>query len=98
MEVAGWILDKSASARSIDPDVSQAIAELEQLYSARSARDHDALMEGPHASFAIVPPPSDIVDSALRLQQDRDHHHGLWHRAPIPDLLIAERVLHRGMG
>ena len=110
MEIAGWILDKSAAARADDPAVSQSIAELagllfvcpigelEQLYSARSARDYDALMEDLHATFEIVPPPPDIFDRALRLQHDLAHHHGMWHRAPISDLLIAETALHQGMG
>lgn len=110
MEIAGWILDKSAAARSDDPVVSQTldelagvlfvcpIGELEQLYSARSARDYDALKEDLHASFEIVYPPPDLFDRALRLQQDLAHHHGMWHRTPIPDLLIAETALHHGMG
>ena len=110
MEIAGWILDKSAVARSEDPAVKQTLAELagllfvcpigelEQLYSARSARDYDALKEDLHAAFEIVPPPPDIFARALRLQQDLAHHHGMWHRAPIPDLLIAETALHHGMG
>jgi predicted nucleic acid-binding protein len=34
----------------------------------------------------------------LVLQQDLAHHHGMWHRTPIPDLLIAEIALHHGLG
>ena len=110
MEIAGWILDKSAAARAEDSMVSQAIielagllfvcpmGELEQLYSARSARDYDALKEDLHATFEIVAPPPDIFDRALRLQQDLAHHHGMWHRTPIPDLLFAETAVHHGMG
>jgi predicted nucleic acid-binding protein len=110
VELAGWILDKSAAVRAVDPAVSQTISELagllfvcpigelEQLYSARSARDYDALKVDLHANFEIVPPPPDIFDRALRLQQDLAHHHGMWHRAPIPDLLIAETALHHRMG
>jgi predicted nucleic acid-binding protein len=74
------------------------IGELEQLYSARSARDHDDLKEDLHANFAIVAPPPDIFDKALRLQRDLAHHHGMWHRTPIPDLLIAETALYHGLG
>ena len=82
MEVAGWILDKSEATRAEEPAMHPAIAELagllflcpigelEQLYSARSARDCDALKEDLRASFEIVPPPPDIFDRALRLQQD----------------------------
>jgi predicted nucleic acid-binding protein len=110
VELTGWLLDKSAAARSTDPIVSRTLAELagllfvcpigelEQLYSARSARDYDTLKEELHASFEIVPPPPDIFDRALRLQQDLAHHHGMWHRTPIPDLLIAETALHHRMG
>jgi predicted nucleic acid-binding protein len=110
VEITGWILDKSAAARSDSPVVSQTlselagflflcpIGELEQLYSARSARDYDALKDDLHAAFETVPPPPDIFDRALALQQDLARHHGMWHRTPIPDLLIAETALHHGMG
>lgn len=110
MAVAGWILDKSAAVRSADPTGGQMLAELagalfvcpigelEQLYSARSAPEYDALKHDLRACFEIVPAPADIFDRALRLQQDLAHHHGMWHRTPIPDLLIAEVALHHGMG
>ncbi|OSC41567.1 hypothetical protein [Mycobacterium decipiens] len=63
MAVAGWILDKSAAARASDPVVGTQLAELagelfvcpvgelEQLYSARSARDYDQPQTELHASF-----------------------------------------------
>jgi predicted nucleic acid-binding protein len=110
VEIAGWILDKSAAVRSVNPVANRTlnelagalfvcpIGELEQLYSARSARDYDALKEDLHAAFEVVLPPPDIFDRALRLQQDLAHHHGMWHRTPIPDLLIAETALHYQMG
>lgn len=110
MDIAGWIVDKSAAARSHDPAVRQVlselagrlflcpIGELEQLYSARSARDYDALKDGMHAAFEVVSAPPDIFDRALQLQQDLAHHHGMWHRTPIPDLLIAETAFYHGMG
>ncbi|MGH2572965.1 MAG: PIN domain-containing protein [Actinomycetota bacterium] len=110
MAVAGWILDKSAAARSGDPRVSQQlkelagtlyicpVGELEQLYSARSARDYDRLKSELHDSFEVVAAPPDILDRALALQRDLAHHHGMWHRTPIPDLLIAETALHHGLG
>jgi predicted nucleic acid-binding protein len=108
--VAGWILDKSASARWAEPPVAQhleemagalfvcQVGELEQLYSARSAGDYDHLKTELHASFEVVIAPSDLLDRALALQHDLAHHHGMWHRTPIPDLLIAETALHHGMG
>lgn len=110
MAVAGWILDKSAAARSSDPAVAEQlqelagtlflcpVGELEQLYSARSAEDYDALKGELRDSFEVVDVPPDILARALALQQDLAHHHGMWHRTPIPDLLIAEIALHHGLG
>jgi hypothetical protein len=108
--VAGWILDKSAAARSADTVIGTQLAELagqlficpigelEQLYSARSARDYDQLQAELRASFAAVAAPSDLLERALVLQRDLAHHHGMWHRTPIPDLLIAETAVHHGLG
>ena len=110
MAVAGWILDKSAAARSADPGVGAQLAELagslfvcpvgelEQLYSARSATDYDELKTQLHHSFEVVAAPSDVLERALALQQELAHHHGMWHRTPIPDLLIAETALHHDLG
>jgi predicted nucleic acid-binding protein len=108
--VGGWILDKSAAARAGDANVARTLAELagslfvcpvgelEQLYSARSAADYDALKADLRTSFPIVSAPTDVLDRALRLQRDLAHHHGMWHRTPIPDLLIAETAIHHGLG
>jgi len=108
--VAGWVLDKSAAVRAGDDGVGRQLSELagslfvcpvgelEQLYSARSAREYDALKADLRASFAIVSSPPDLLDRVLRLQQDLAHHHGMWHRTPIPDLLTAETALHNGLG
>ena len=110
MAVAGWILDKSAAARSGDEPIAAQleelagslylcpVAQLEQLYSSRSAQNYDELAAELRASFQIVPAPADVFDSALRLQRDLAHHHGMWHRTPIPDLLIATTALHHGLG
>ena len=110
MAVRGWLLDKSAAARSAQERVAQQLAdlagslflcpvgELEQLYSARSARDYDALSRELLASFEIVPVPHDVFARALALQRDLAHHHGMWHRTPIPDLLIACTALHHDLG
>jgi predicted nucleic acid-binding protein len=104
------VLDKSAAARAGDPRLGPQliqlagslfvcqVGELEQLYSARSARDYDELKSDLHASFEIVDAPPGLLDKALALQQDLAHHHGMWHRTPIPDLLIAETALHHGLG
>jgi hypothetical protein len=51
-----------------------------------------------HAAFTLVPAPPDILERAIRLQRDLAHHHGMWHRSPIPDLLIAEIALHHELG
>jgi predicted nucleic acid-binding protein len=108
--VAGWILGKSAAARAEIPrfkaqllDLAGSlvvcpIGELEQLYSARSAEDYDELKSELRDSFQLVAAPPDLLDRALRLQRDLAHHHGMWHRTPIPDLLIAEIALHHGLG
>jgi predicted nucleic acid-binding protein len=108
--IAGWILDKSAAARAADPVIGVQLAELagnlhicpigelEQLYSARSARDYDQLHAELHASFTNAAAPPDLLERALVLQRDLAHHHGMWHRTPIPDLLIAETAIHHGLG
>jgi predicted nucleic acid-binding protein len=108
--VIGWVLDKSAAARASDPRIGPQLAELagsmfvcpigelEQLYSARSARHYDELLADLHANFELVTAPTDLLDRALRLQRDLAHHHGMWHRTPIPDLLTAETALHHQLG
>ena len=110
MALRGWLLDKSAAARSADERVKVQLSELagslhlcpvgqlEQLYSARSARDYDALDADLLDSFPIVTAPPDVFDRALDLQRDLAHHHGMWHRTPIPDLLVACTALHHGLG
>ena len=111
MAVAGWVLDKSAAVLAAeDPAIAQEVSELrdllfvcpmgelEQLYSARSAAEYDRMKADIHHSFRIIAAPTDIFDRALRFQRDLAHHYGMWHRTPIPDLLIAETALHHGMG
>lgn len=110
MAVAGWVLDKSAAARAGDPSIAGDLAdlagslflcpvgELEQLYSARSADDYERMTVDLHRAFDVAAAPADLLDLALRLQQDLARHHGMWHRTPIPDLLIAETALHHGLG
>lgn len=110
MALSGWLLDKSAAARSADERVSAQLSELagllcvcpvgrlEQLYSARSAADYDALDAELRDAFQVVPAPPDVFDRALDLQRDLAHHHGMWHRTPIPDLLVACIALHHGLG
>jgi len=108
--VRGWLLDKSAAARAGEKRVGEALAELagslflcpvgelEQLYSARSAADYDVLEVDLRETFEIVSAPADLFERALALQRDLAHHHGMWHRTPIPDLLIACTALHHGLG
>jgi hypothetical protein len=108
--VAGWILDKSAAARAdnatVGPQLDDLagslyvcpVGELEHLYSATSARNYDELKAELHSTFLVVAAPPDVFERALALQQDLAHHHGMWHRTPIPDLLIAETALYHGLG
>ena len=110
MAIGGWLLDKSAAARAGHATIQGELAaltgslyvcpigELEQLYSARSASDYNALKQKLHDSLEILAPPFDIFDRALALQRDLAHHHGMWHRTAIPDLLIAETALYHGVG
>lgn len=110
MALSGWLLDKSAAARSADESVRTQLSELagslhlcpvgqlEQLYSARSAKDYDTLDAELRETFRIVAVPPDVFDQALDLQRDLAHHHGMWHRTAIPDLLIACTALHHGLG
>lgn len=74
------------------------VGELEQLFSARSARDYDAQRDRIHDDYRVIAPPPDIFDRALRLQRDLAHHHGMWHCIPIPDLLNAETALYHDLG
>jgi predicted nucleic acid-binding protein len=108
--IAGWILDKSAAARAADESIAVQleelagllylcpVAQLEQLYSSRSARHYDELDTELRTAFRIVDAPPDVFDLSLSLQRDLAHHHGMWHRTPIPDLLIAVTALHHGLG
>lgn len=110
MALSGWLVDKSAAGRSADENVKSQLSELagslhvcpigqlEQLYSARSADDYDALDTELRDTFQIVAAPPDLFDRALDLQRDLAHHHGMWHRTPIPDLLVACTALHHGLG
>ena len=110
MAVGGWVVDKSVATRIGDPHIEAQLAELsgalfvcpmgelEQLYSARSARTYDEMQADLHVSFLRVAAPPDVLERALVLQRDLAHHHGMWHRMSIPDLLIAETALHHGLG
>lgn len=104
-----WLLDKSAHVRlaaggplpdGIDfADLALCeMSELEWLYSARSAADYDAQAASLRAAFPVVSAPVNVFDRVRRLQRDLAHHHGMWHRTPLPDLFIAETALHHGAG
>ena len=110
MAIAGWILDKSAAARvdleEVRSELRQLagtlyicpVGELEQRYSARSAAKYDEVAAELRSAFPRAEVPPDVFDRALDLQRDLAHHHGMWHRTAIPDLLIAETALHHGLG
>ncbi|MGI8426534.1 MAG: PIN domain-containing protein [Actinomycetota bacterium] len=106
----GWIVDKSAAVRSNEPDVAAGLSRLgeplficdvgmlEQLFSARSAASYDLLHQTLRANFSSIESPADLLTRAIALQRDLAHHHGMWHRIPVPDLLIAETALHHNLG
>lgn len=106
----GWLLDKSAAARINQPTIASALGEisgqlwicpigrLQQLYSARSARDYDQLVEQLNNGLHNAEAPPDVLSQAEQLQSDLAHHHGMWHRVAIPDLLIASTALHNDLG
>lgn len=110
MAVAGWILDKSAAARvdleEVRSELRQLagtlyicpVGELEQRYSTRSAAEYDEVAAELRSAFPRAEVPPDVFDRALDLQRDLAHHHGMWHRTAIPDLLIAETALYHGLG
>jgi predicted nucleic acid-binding protein len=107
---AGWVLDTRAAVHAANARIAAELAllagrlfgcpigALEQLYAARSAAGYDALRAALRAGFGTVAAPADVLDRALQLRADLAHHHGMWHRTPVPDLLIAEVARHRGMG
>ena len=110
MAVAGWIPDTSAVARVAEPAFREQledlagklwlcpVGELVQLYSARSAGDYDDLLAALRETFPRAAAPPDVFERALALQRDLAHHHGMWHRLPVPDLLIAETALFHDLG
>jgi predicted nucleic acid-binding protein len=110
LALSGWIVDKSVATRLDIAAVAEQVAEadgplylcdvglLEQLYSARNARDYDRLETILRSEFEVLSSPADVLPAAQRLQRDLAHHRGLWHRRPIPDLLIAVTALHHDVG
>ena len=108
--MSGWIIDKSVATRLSDPNVAAQLTDadgtlylcevglLEHLYSARNARDYDRLETILRTNFDVLSSPADLLDAAQHLQRDLAHHRGLWHRRPIPDLLIAITALHHDVG
>ena len=110
MEVKGWLLDKSAAARIGQPEIATSLGELagqlwicpvgrlEQLYSARSATDYDLLAEQLSRGLHQAEAPADLLDRSEALQRDLAHHHGMWHRVAIPDLMITETALYNDLG
>ena len=110
MALSGWIIDKSVATRLSDPNIAAQLTDadanlylcevglLEQLYSARNARDYDRLETILRTNFDVLSSPADLLVAAQHLQRDLAHHRGLWHRRPIPDLLIAITALHHDVG
>ena len=71
---------------------------LEQLYATKNARDYDRLETILRTNSDVLSSPPDVLVAAQHLQRDLAHHRGLWHRRPIPDLLIAVTALHHSVG
>jgi predicted nucleic acid-binding protein len=106
----GWIVDKSVATRLDNSTIAEQLLDadgplylcevglLEQLYSAKSARDHDRLESILRTNFEVLASPPTVLADAQRLQRELAHHRGLWHRRPIPDLLIAVTAMHHGVG
>ena len=110
MAITGWLLHKSATSRIKDPKVDSQISkvsaricvcevgQLEQLYSARSAKDYDERLAALVRGYEILPAPPDLLKRTILLQRDLAHHRGLWHRLSIPDLFMAETALYHNVG
>lgn len=110
MALTGWIVDKSVATRLDNPRVAEQLVDadgplylcevglLEQLYSAKNARDYNRLETLLRANFDVLSSPGDVLQAAQHLQRDLAYHRGLWHRRPIPDLLIAVTALHHDVG
>lgn len=107
---AGWLLDKSAAVRLTDAAVAAEVGRImepvglcpvgrfEQLYSATSAADYEGRAAQIQAMYLEVDPPEDVFEAVLELQRDLAQHHGLWHRVPLSDLLIAVTALANNFG
>ena len=105
---ATYLADKSALARFQVPRVAArlrplledgwiatcAIVDLEVLYSARSLRDFEAVLEERRA-LESAPVTPDVFATAIDLQHAlaRDGKH----RVPIPDLIISAAARHAGL-
>ncbi len=110
MALTGWIVDKSVATRLDNPEIARQLVDadgplylcevglLEQLYSTKNARDYDRLETILRTNFDVLSSPPDVLVAAQHLQRELAHHHGLWHRRPIPDLLIAVTALHHNVG
>jgi predicted nucleic acid-binding protein len=108
--VNGWIVDKSVASRfdkaSVVGQVSTLdgplflceIGLLEQLFSSRSSKDYDKVDATLRENFTILTAPPNVLEQALALQRTLAHHRGLWHRRPIPDLMIAVTAAHHDVG
>ena len=110
MALNGWIVDKSVATRLDGPQVAEQLVDadgplylcevglLEQLYSAKNSRDYDRLETILRTNFEVLSSPAEVLLAAQHLQRDLAHHRGLWHRRPIPDLLIAVTAMHHDVG
>lgn len=98
---ARYLVDKSALARMKLPSVSGRLApiieageaatcsiiDLEVLFSARSAPDHQAIRARRNLAYTRVPLTQEVFDRAVEVQGELAKRKQ--HRLPIPDLIIA---------
>jgi predicted nucleic acid-binding protein len=105
---AHYLADKSALARFQEPSVADrltplleegliatcAIIDLELLYSARSPRDYESILEE-RGGLEDAPITTEVLATAKALQ--RSLARSGRHRVPIPDLLISAAARHAGL-
>ncbi len=84
--------------RIVEPIGLCSMTRLENLYSATSGKDYDARVEQIRRRYIQIQSPPDVLEAALELQRDLAHHHGMWHRVSLPDLVIATTALAHGYG
>ena len=98
---ARYLVDKSALVRMPSPSVRERLApviesgeaatcsiiDLEVLFSARDAGEHQRIRERREMAYTRVPLTEGVFRRAVEIQGDLARRG--WHRLPIPDLIVA---------